>query len=84
MIKEKNGAGVIPLLVAAVPWLLFLFSEQLQNFLFRGGSMLWLPFSMVYMILLVVGVMLHFREKAWAAFHIEMIQDILEERKNES
>lgn len=46
--------------------------------------MLWLPFSMVYMILLVVGVILHFREKAWAAFHIEMIQDILEERKNES
>ncbi|MFD2210468.1 hypothetical protein ACFSMW_12220 [Virgibacillus halophilus] len=82
MIKEKNGAGVIPVLVAAIPWLLFLFSKQLQEFLFQEGSLWWLLFCILYLVLLVGGVMLHFREKAWAAFHIAMIQDILEERKN--
>ncbi|MDY0395148.1 hypothetical protein RWE15_12865 [Virgibacillus halophilus] len=44
MIKEKNGAGVIPVLVAAIPWLLFLFSKQLQEFLFQEGSLWWLLF----------------------------------------
>jgi hypothetical protein len=29
-------------------------------------------------------VLIHFREKAWAAFHMEIIQDILKDRKNEN
>jgi hypothetical protein len=31
-------------------------------------------------MILTLSVILHFREKAWAAFHMEIIQDILKER----
>src|SRR6478735_2139501 len=33
MIKEKNGSGVIPILVSALPWLFFLFSFQACSFI---------------------------------------------------
>ena len=82
MIKEKNGSGIIPIFVTAVPWFLFLFSKQLQHILFEEGSSHWLIiFVIVYFVTLTLSVVLHFREKAWAAFHLEIIQDILEERK---
>ncbi|KKE77946.1 hypothetical protein NSA56_15265 [Oceanobacillus caeni] len=80
MIKEKNGSGMIPIFVTAIPWLLFLFSTHLENFLFQDGSMLWLFFSLIYLLFLVITVILHFRENAWAAFHIEIIQDIIKDR----
>jgi hypothetical protein len=80
MIKEKNGTGIVPIFVTAVPWFLFLFSKQLQDFLFKEGSTLWILFGIVYFSALIISVVVHFREKAWAAFHIEIIQDILEER----
>lgn len=80
MVKEKNGSGIIPLLVTSVPWFFFLFSKQLQGFLFQGGSSLWLLFSVFYMLTLASSVVLHFREKAWAGLHIEIIQDTLESR----
>lgn len=76
MIKEKNGEGIIPIFVTAIPWLLFLFSEPLMEALFKEGSILWAVFGFVYLLVLMVSVILHFREKAWAAFHIEIIQDI--------
>ncbi|QOR68275.1 hypothetical protein IM538_09315 [Cytobacillus suaedae] len=80
MIKEKNGTGIVPIFVTAVPWFLFLFSKQLQEFLFKEGSTLWIIFGIIYFSTLSVSVVVHFREKAWAAFHIEIIQDILKER----
>jgi hypothetical protein len=81
MIKEKSGSGMIPIFVAAIPWLLFLFSSQLEHLLFEHGSLNWLIFSCIYLVSLTISLILHFKEKAWAAFHIEIIQDIINERK---
>ncbi|WP_449539809.1 hypothetical protein [Ferdinandcohnia sp. Marseille-Q9671] len=81
MLKEKNGSGIIPILITAIPWFLFLVSNQLEKFLFETGSLHWLVFGIVYFTLLFFSVILHFREKAWASFHIQMILDILQERK---
>ncbi|WP_085992672.1 hypothetical protein [Oceanobacillus senegalensis] len=81
MIKEKNGSGMIPIYVSSIPWLLFLFSSHLEKFLFKW-NMYWILFSALYLLVLIISVYLHFREKAWAAFHIEIIQDILSERKD--
>ncbi len=81
MIKEKNGSGIIPIFVSSVPWLLFMFSNRIQEFLFQKGHMIWLIiFALLYFIILTTSVILHFREKAWAAAHIEIIQDILKKR----
>ncbi|MFC6602770.1 hypothetical protein ACFQDF_16740 [Ectobacillus funiculus] len=33
MIKEKNGSGIIPILVSSGPLILLVFSNQLQKFL---------------------------------------------------
>lgn len=81
MLKEKSGSGIIPILVTAIPWFFFLFSKQLQQFLFKDGSFLWVVFGFLYLSILTVSVTLHFREKAWAALHIKIIEDILSERK---
>lgn len=81
MVKEKNGSGIIPILVTSLPWFFFLFSKQLQQFLFKDGYILWIVFSLVYLVSLTISVIIHFSEKAWAAFHIEIIQDILKERE---
>ncbi|MCM3584576.1 hypothetical protein M3182_02315 [Mesobacillus maritimus] len=83
MTKEKNGSGMIPIFVSSVPWMLFLFSNQIQEFLFRDGILLWIAFCVVYLLTLSLSVILHFRERAWAATHIEIIQDILKERKDQ-
>ncbi|WP_330949648.1 hypothetical protein [Virgibacillus sp. MG-45] len=82
MVKENNGSGIIPILVSAIPWLFFLFSDKIQEMLFKNGNMLWIIFCSLYLILLTVSTFVHFREKAWAAFHIEIIQDILKERQD--
>lgn len=81
MIKENNGSGIIPLLVSSGPWLFLLFSKQLQDFLFKDGSMLWVFFVFIYLSILIASVILHFHEKSWASVHIEIIQEILQERK---
>ncbi|MFD2043333.1 hypothetical protein ACFSTA_02925 [Ornithinibacillus salinisoli] len=80
MVKEKNGSGIIPIYATAIPWLLFLFSSPLQDYLFKKGSINWVIFSLIYVTILTISLILHFREKAWAVFHIEIIQDILKER----
>ncbi|WP_322446723.1 hypothetical protein [Robertmurraya mangrovi] len=80
MVKEKNGSGIIPLLVTSVPWFFFLFSKQLQEFLFQEGSSLWLLFSFFYLVTLSLSIVLHFREKAWAELHIKIIQNIIDSR----
>ncbi|RWR06337.1 hypothetical protein QNH23_01630 [Siminovitchia fortis] len=80
MIKEQKGVGIIPIFVTAIPWLLFLFSSKLQKFLFKDGSMLWAVFAFLYLIALTLSVLKHFKEKAWTAFHLEIIQDVLADR----
>ncbi|WP_423798339.1 hypothetical protein [Neobacillus sp. SAB-20_R2A] len=84
MIKEKNGSGIIPILVSSGPWLLLLFSEQLHKFLFKEGSILWVYFVLAYAFILTISVILHFHEKSWASVHIEIIKEILQERKERS
>ncbi|MEH7414355.1 hypothetical protein V7266_03560 [Neobacillus drentensis] len=84
MIKEKNGSGMIPILVSSGPWLLLLFSEQLQKFLFKEGSLLWMFFVLAYISILSLSVILHFHEKSWASVHIEIIQEILKDREQSS
>ncbi|MEH7547527.1 hypothetical protein V7306_17190, partial [Neobacillus vireti] len=66
---------------SSAPWLFFLFSKQLQEFLFKEGSFLWVIFVFAYITILTVSVILHFHEKSWASVHIEIIQEILNERK---
>lgn len=80
LLKEKSGSGSILVLVSALPWLLLLFSSQIQKFLFSKGTVLWAVFTGLYLALLVLSVIVHFREKAWCDVHIEIIKDILEER----
>ncbi|MFT4415258.1 hypothetical protein ACLM5H_15460 [Fredinandcohnia humi] len=81
MLKEKNGSGIILIFVTAVPWFLFLFSSKLEKFLFEEGSLHWLAFGIIYISILFISVILQFREKAWTSFHVEIIKDILDERK---
>lgn len=81
MLKEKNGSGIIPVLISSAPWIFFLFSKQLQEFLFKDGSFLWVVFVFAYISILTISVLLHFHEKSWASVHIEIIQEILRERK---
>jgi hypothetical protein len=82
VLKEEKGMGMIPVLVSAGPWVLLLFSKQLQEFLFKDGNMPFFIFITIYLLILVVSIILHFREKAWAAIHSSIIKDILHERMN--
>ncbi|MBU8907576.1 hypothetical protein KH400_13255 [Desertibacillus haloalkaliphilus] len=80
MLKEKEGSGMIPIFVTSIPWLLFIFSKQLQQLLFEGGTYLWLVFIFIYVTVLFFSVIIHFRENAWANVHIELIGDVLKRR----
>lgn len=80
IIKEKSGSGIVPIFVTAVPWFLFLFTKQLQELLFQEGRYLWVFFSFIYVSVLLISVIVHLRERAWAALHIEIIQTIIQER----
>ena len=82
LIKEKNGSGMIPVYVSSIPFLFLIFSNNLQKLLFAQGSRYWLVFILIYLGGITFSLFLHFREKAWAASHIEIIQDILTERKD--
>ncbi|MCM3388476.1 hypothetical protein M3649_10035 [Ureibacillus chungkukjangi] len=82
LIKEKNGSGMIPVYVSSIPFLFLIFSNSLQKHLFAQGSKYWLIFIVIYLGGITFSLFLHFREKAWAASHIEIIQDILTERKD--
>jgi hypothetical protein len=80
MVKEQQASGSIPLLITTVPWLLFIFSKPLLGILF-GNKPFWVPFVIVYVVLLFWGIFIHFHEKAWAGLHVNIIEDILSERK---
>lgn len=79
MIKEQKGNGMVPLLVTALPWLAFLLSKQLQS-LFSKGALIIFGFLVIYTFTITFSTVLHYREKAWAHVHIEIIDDILKER----
>ena len=78
--KEMNGIGVIPVFISAIPWLFVLLANPLESFLFYGGSSNWLIFAVIYLILLTISLILHFKEKAWGVVHSEIIKDILSKR----
>jgi hypothetical protein len=80
VLKEENGMGMIPIFISAGPWVLLLFSKQLQDLLFKDGIIPFFIFITIYLLILVVSVILHFREKAWAAIHATIIKDILNDR----
>jgi hypothetical protein len=80
MIKEKKGSGIIPIYITSTPWLMLAFAKPLQEFLLKDGSQLWLIFILVYMAALTISIIVHFKEKAWAAVHIEIIEEILKKR----
>jgi hypothetical protein len=80
VLKEENGMGMIPIFISAGPWVLLLFSKQLQDLLFKDGIIPFFIFITIYLLILIVSVILHFREKAWAAIHATVIKDILNDR----
>lgn len=80
MLKEKDGNGIIPLLVSALPWLAFIFSKQLNDFLNQSGHLLFW-FLILYTFFMTFSLIVHYREKAWATVHIEIIDDLLKEKK---
>lgn len=78
MNKERNGSGILPLMVSSLPWLLFIFSKQLQNVLLDKDS--YIPivlFILSYTFLITISIIIHFREKAWSTLHIDIIEDVL-------
>jgi hypothetical protein len=81
MTKEQKGAGIIPVFVTSLPWLAFIFSKKLQSWLFNDGSYLWIGFIFIYIVSIVLSIIVHYRERAWAFVHKEIIQDILKERE---
>jgi len=81
LVKEKNGSGMIPVYLSSIPFLFLIFSNNLQELLFSRGSKYLVVFIVIYLGGITFSLFLHSREKAWAASHIEMIQDILTERK---
>lgn len=82
MVKEKNGSGIIPILVSSIPWLLFMFTEPITEILFKKeGSILWVFFVLIYIVVLFTSVFIHFHENSWASVHIEIIQEILKKRE---
>ncbi|MFC5542515.1 MAG: hypothetical protein C0P75_011570 [Bacilli bacterium] len=81
LIKEKNGSGMIPIFVSSIPFLFLIFSQHLQKILFQEGTRNWMIFIVCYITGITAALFFHFRENAWASSHIEMIKDILEERK---
>lgn len=76
MLKEKDGNGMIPILISALPWLGFLLSKQLQTLLMKNGFYV-LTFLILYTVVTTISVIIHYKEKAWAAIHIAMIDRYL-------
>ncbi len=84
MIKEHNGSGIIPLIFGSLPWLGFIFSKQLQTLLFIDGAYLWAWFLIGYSLILSIGLILHYREKAWTSIHLELLDDVINEKQKHS
>jgi hypothetical protein len=83
ILKEKSGSGLIPILVTAIPWVLFIFGNQVQEFFKNDDGYLWLLFVFIYLTAVTISVSIHFRERSWATVHSKIIEDIIEEREQE-
>ncbi|MGO4886428.1 hypothetical protein ACJ2A9_01605 [Anaerobacillus sp. MEB173] len=83
MLKEKGGSGIIPIAVSSIPWVFFIVSKQLHETIFKEGY-LWVVFICVYITIIFISVILHFRENAWAVVHTEIINDILQKREKQN
>jgi hypothetical protein len=81
ILKEKSGSGLIPILVTAVPWVLFIFGKQIQTFFENDNGYLWLVFVFIYLLSVTISVSIHFRERSWATVHSKIIEDIIDHRK---
>ncbi|MFA9556885.1 hypothetical protein ACERII_06260 [Evansella sp. AB-rgal1] len=82
IIKEKNGSGLIPILVTTVPWILFIFSKQLHSYFDAASNYVWITFAIAFLIAIFISVYIHFKERAWATVHSRIIEDIISERSN--
>ncbi len=79
IVKERNGSGVIPILVSTIPWLGLIFSKQIQTFIEK--NLMFVILGLILYTMLVFGaIILHFKEQAWAYTHSEIIDDILKEK----
>ncbi|HET7628948.1 MAG TPA: hypothetical protein VFK44_11265 [Bacillales bacterium] len=76
MVKERKGNGIVPILVTAAPWLAFILSDQLQKLLNKNAAFL-TGFILLYSFFVTLSLIIHHREKAWAAVHVEIIEDLL-------
>ncbi|WP_209124527.1 hypothetical protein [Alkalihalobacillus sp. BA299] len=80
MIKEQNGSGMIPVLISILPWLGLIFSKQIQKVADNNIYFIFL-FLTFFTLFALIFILLHYREKAWASLHIEIIKDIMEFRE---
>lgn len=81
MEKEKNGSGMLPILVSSLPWIFFIFSKQLQDWLLNQDSYLYLGlFVFMYISFILFSVVIHFREKAWASVHTKILTNVIDSR----
>ncbi|MFC7392940.1 hypothetical protein [Scopulibacillus cellulosilyticus] len=83
MLKEKDGNGIIPILISALPWLGFLLSKQLQTFLMKSYLYIFI-FLVLYTVITIASIIVHYREKAWAAIHIDIIDHKLKQRREKN
>ncbi|MDQ0255708.1 hypothetical protein J2S74_003090 [Evansella vedderi] len=77
ILKEKSGSGVIPILVTAIPWGFFIFGKKIQDVL-ANDSYIWIILICIYIIAVSLSVIIHFRERAWASVHLQIIEDTIE------
>ncbi|WP_096199139.1 hypothetical protein [Bacillus sp. FJAT-45350] len=81
-IKEKNGAGTIPILVSTIPWLGLIFSKQIQGFAEKNLHIIILAL-LIYTSITIASILVHYREQAWASVHHEIIENLLQEYSEE-
>lgn len=78
--KETQGNGMIPVLVSSLPWLLFIFSKQFHSWMAKtGGDYFWMILFLLFTVIIVFSIILHYRERAWAGVHIVILDDLLED-----
>lgn len=81
IVKEQSGSGVIPILVTAVPWGFFIFGKKIQDLL-SNDSYLWIILILIYIFAVAISVIIHFRERAWASVHLQIIEDTIENKRD--
>ncbi|OLO25088.1 hypothetical protein BTR23_25595, partial [Alkalihalophilus pseudofirmus] len=80
MIKEQNGSGMFPILISILPWLGLIFSKQIQKIAEKNIYFIYI-FLTLFTCFALIFILLHYREKAWASLHTEVLKDIIENRQ---